>query len=783
MGTYYIRSDGSDSNDGSTNDSGNAWLTIEHALVTLEGTGPHTVNVGAGSFAFPSGFGRSAFPSDTGDPTNMFTDWVDIQGAGVGSTTITGAVRLGANSGSSPNFFGTAWNGSFDAYLRFNDVLFDDEFKSYGARYLEFYDCLFNLPTPWTGSSAAIDRTSADFTAGRYVKLNGCEFTDTTTAIAMWTWDSEIVNCSIHDIVHDGIRITGCNNLLVDGCEIYNLDDGVTDAEEPVWSRHCDGIHIYMTGNADDRRNNGITIRNTKVYNCEANAVQFNNYQDGEHRNSNVEIYNCIFGMVANNVLNGAERVDGFKFHHNTVILTQQDNDFVSPYRTIPMTSATVTIRSDWTDVEVYNNLLANVPPTYGVHARVENNVYQARSTSGFSTNAGGKNAIFTTTDQFVDSNAFTGIPISGYAGKNQGTKLDRNGSVNADVPSTDFYGTARDNRPDIGAYEFSGESPTAESTFSYLNDTKTVFVDDFEDGDPFEDIQLGSVAGQRGIAWTPTSDAGGVSNSANFTHRYDHTNSETQLHSPQGNSGPYFYRISNLPSSSDVTIDYHVRATSNAVDDGILLFYADSSNYAWASFGRTSGGTGLRIKIGGVEAELDALSGGTLESGTKHRIIVSASVSANTLDFSATIDGGSALGGSYDITGHALGREFGLIRDTSVADHRMQYVDFELTINSEGAPIYMTNPPNTQATQVALDSIKADCDTLNALGVGTSTITASNLSSQDYEAAFATQKTNQDNLNTDNSLGLTLTALPGTFEGNMTALYNNLVAIEAALS
>lgn len=97
--------------------------------------------------------------------------------------------------------------------------------------------------------------------------------------------------------------------------------------------------------------------------------------------------------------------------------------------------------------------------------------------------------------------------------------------------------------------------------------------------------------------------------------------------------------------------------------------------------------------------------------------------------------------------------------------------------------PSNMTNPPNTQATQAALDSIKSDCDTLNALGVGTSTITASDLSSQDYEAAFATQKANQDNLNTDNSLGLTLTALPGTFEGNMTALYNNLVAIEAALS
>jgi len=417
----------------------------------------------------------------------------------------------------------------------------------------------------------------------------------------------------------------------------------------------------------------------------------------------------------------------------------------------------------------------------------VDSNIYQGRSVSDFSTSGGGKNATFTTVDQFVDSDAFTGVPIPGYIGKNLGTKLDRSGSANPDIPATDYYGTTRDNRPDIGAYEFSGESPTAESTYSYLNDTKSIFEDDFEDSDPFEDVSLGTTAGRRGIAWTPTNDSSGVTNSSNFTHRYDHTNSEAQLNSPQGNAGPYFLRISNASLSSDVSLDYHVRPTSNAVDDGVLLFYNDSSNYLWASFGRTTGGTGLRLVTGGVENEIDALVGGTLSSGTKQRVQISASVSGNSLVFSASIDGGSAIGGTYDITGHSLGGEFGLVRDTLVADHRMQYVNFQITLNnvSPPTPPTMTNPDlTTTQPQASLDIIKADCDTLNALGVGTSTITASDLTNALNTTAgeIGVQKTNQDNLNVDNALGLTLTVPSGDFVDQFQTLYDNNVVIEAVI-
>jgi hypothetical protein len=100
--------------------------------------------------------------------------------------------------------------------------------------------------------------------------------------------------------------------------------------------------------------------------------------------------------------------------------------------------------------------------------------------------------------------------------------------------------------------------------------------------------------------------------------------------------------------------------------------------------------------------------------------------------------------------------------------------------------PSNMANPDlTTTHPQVALDQIKADCDTLNALGVGTSTINASDLSNpaNGFVSEIAVQATNQDTLNTDNLLGLTLPAVTGDFVDQFNALYLRNVALEAALS
>jgi len=102
-----------------------------------------------------------------------------------------------------------------------------------------------------------------------------------------------------------------------------------------------------------------------------------------------------------------------------------------------------------------------------------------------------------------------------------------------------------------------------------------------------------------------------------------------------------------------------------------------------------------------------------------------------------------------------------------------------------EKAPPTMTNPDlTTTQPQAALDIIKADCDTLNALGVGTSIITASDLTNALNTTAgeIAVQYQNQVNIKTDNSLTAVLIVPSGDFVNQFQTLYDNNVAIEAVI-
>ena len=88
--TYYVRTDGSDSNDGLTNSSGGAFLTIQHAVNVARALDlaiyTVTIQVGAGTFAENVSIGPLVGGANTATP-------LIILGAGYASTTI------GAGSG------------------------------------------------------------------------------------------------------------------------------------------------------------------------------------------------------------------------------------------------------------------------------------------------------------------------------------------------------------------------------------------------------------------------------------------------------------------------------------------------------------------------------------------------------------------------------------------------------------------------------------------------------------------------------------------------------------
>lgn len=96
--TYYVRTDGSDSNDGLTNSSGGAFLTIQKAVdtcLTLDLNGNDvTIQVGAGTYTAGVGLnkrfvgGNVALVGDTTTPSNVVIsrssgDCVNADGAGV----------------------------------------------------------------------------------------------------------------------------------------------------------------------------------------------------------------------------------------------------------------------------------------------------------------------------------------------------------------------------------------------------------------------------------------------------------------------------------------------------------------------------------------------------------------------------------------------------------------------------------------------------------------------------------------------------------------------------
>lgn len=84
MADYYVRTDGSNSNDGLADSAGGAWLTLSYALSQV--AAGDTVHVGAGTFADGSN------ASVTGTSESPIT----VRGSGAGSTIISGAMTLDA---------------------------------------------------------------------------------------------------------------------------------------------------------------------------------------------------------------------------------------------------------------------------------------------------------------------------------------------------------------------------------------------------------------------------------------------------------------------------------------------------------------------------------------------------------------------------------------------------------------------------------------------------------------------------------------------------------------
>ncbi|NLT52468.1 MAG: T9SS type A sorting domain-containing protein [Ignavibacteria bacterium] len=415
-------------------------------------------------------------------------DWVTVSAAEGFQPEMDSVYYTGfADDGS----YGASHNG----FIKFKGIKFLNGIYFRGTANMIFEDCIIEKLPPWTGSEYAIEKSAVYLNKTSNVTIDGCEITQTAIAITALGDNISLKNNHIHHITHDGIRVAGLRNSLIENNRIYNLDDGVSD-DQASWSRHCDAIHIFIQGaqTADALKfNDNVVVRGNTIYDTESQGIQINNYyQFMDVHNRNITFENNIFGPTVANVFNQPDTCDNLIFRHNTIIYFPQGRTFTSNFRQLTCTNHTFRVGQS-PNLQIYNNILVNAPANIPGATIYDYNLIQHPHPSY----AYSRFTIIDTNIQYINAENFDGELIANSRAINAGTRLYAPSSLY----EYDFWGTERDNRPDIGAYERPFENPEMEEGIQIFNDKKFIFVDDFEDADLQEDIWLQD-ENTQGISW-----------------------------------------------------------------------------------------------------------------------------------------------------------------------------------------------------------------------------------------------------------------------------------------
>lgn len=399
-------------------------------------------------------------------------------------------IQIGSRAGV---FSGTDNKGTYDVNLRVEKVRIPDGVFMYGGRHLQIVGCLVERIGPWTGSEENIEKVGVQLGGCSDVLIEECEVTNTGVGLALTGSEIRALRNRIHDIRHDGIRIVSLKDSLIEGNEIYNLDDGVED-KDATWSRHCDGIHIFIPGpGVPGSQNSRVTIRGNRVYNCESQGIQFNNYlRNKELWNEDITIENNVFGPTRANAVNIADPVDGLVFRHNTFVSFPEPRKFKGEGREVECNNSVFRVSSPCKRVHIYNNILINafdVSPGWFA----SNNVIMTTKLVGLPT----RFDVVTPDVKLADPAAFDGRLAADSPALNAGTRL-----TPSPIFDKDIQGTTRDARPDAGAFEVPGQNPPAEKPAPVAKGPVRIYMEDFKDANLDEDPWLAG-DGQKGLAWS----------------------------------------------------------------------------------------------------------------------------------------------------------------------------------------------------------------------------------------------------------------------------------------
>lgn len=662
---YVDANNGDDSTGDGT--AGNPYETLQHVLDNVV-TGGETIALEDGSYG-------NIYLNEGGD---IFSDWVTIKPAPGAAPEID---RFNVQGPGGPS----DQTGGYNAYIRLEGLILRDGWECDGGKHWGLYNCLIERFGPWTGSVANIEKTAIDFRNGTDITIEGCEITNTGTAIAGRGHDISVRGNYIHDGTHDGIRVTGWWNAIVEDNIICRFDDGVTDAQAS-WSRHCDLIHIFIPGPGNPgMENNNVVFRYNILFDSEAQGVQFNNYYASSLRNKNITFEYNVFGPTQANLFNNADGTDNLIFRHNTVAYIPSGRTFGLHGTQWPMDNHTVRIGPS-TGVEIYNNNLARI----GIDANAQVDIFDwnilQETPNPLPTGLDDKRAFGRFTQIGVD---YELVNPADFDGALQSTSPAINAGTLAFAPSAlpgeDIAGTLIDLRPDIGAWEEPGNSPVAEPTPTIYNDTKTTFVDDFEDGH-YNDVDdwLNDVNTQ-GLSWYRPS---GYDTFKPYVQLSSQLNRQA-LFAPIGASGQT--RVSWLISEQgDDWEEYDLSFTAhNAyvyIGSGVTVLTIDEDNAYWIDISRDNGRL-IRI-MNGVQTVLATDSDIELPHSGARDYFVTVRQSGTGITIEVDADDNGSVDFSYTDTDSTALSTFtaggiGIHDECPQVHNRVHFDDFQVDVVS----------------------------------------------------------------------------------------------------
>lgn len=397
-------------------------------------------------------------------------------------------------------------HGLWDAYLRFEDMHFSDGVITSHGKNVEFVRCLVEREGDLVGSLDNINKAAFHITSS-HVTVRDCEITNCAKGFQLEGDHHQILNNKIHYITHDGIFATDLRDTLIEGNVIFNADDGVNDDDEAGkipenWNKHCDGMHFHTRGSAPNvvfcER---VTIRGNTIYHVESQALILNvtGRENLAFSHHDMVVENNVFGPCGAaqtvNLVTGRRLV----VRNNMLIELDTPTSFTSRFRTIVCDEVKLRLpEGAGNSGAAYNNYIPNpmpkIPSFWMDYNFFKENTY-----------AMAEHEQIVPDPKLANPTAFDGILASDSPLINAGTRIFTGipGNPQPVTYPEGIGGVVRDNRPDIGATEFPGLTPPAETPPDAFVPPATVYEEDYADANLFEDRWLNG-QNRKGLAWTP---------------------------------------------------------------------------------------------------------------------------------------------------------------------------------------------------------------------------------------------------------------------------------------